>query len=177
MILKIIFMIKLLFRTFIQPDVSPQPSKSNCFPLRLGQNTRSLVSCGSLMRSLKLTLPSSHARQVGFMAAQCQAAGNHLGRYVVVVDDDIDPTDTNQVLWALYTRVQPDQDAMVQVPAMSQGHQALVFVEDDAAKAISVFDLATGRNIAGPPPRPLPVITLEVVGDDIFATGVQERTT
>jgi Rieske Fe-S protein len=39
-----------------------------------------------------------------------------------------------------------------------------------------VFDLATGRNIAGPPPRPLPAITLEVVGDDIFATGVQERT-
>ena len=39
-----------------------------------------------------------------------------------------------------------------------------------------VFDLATGRNIAGPPPRPLPSITLEVVGDDIFATGVKERT-
>lgn len=39
-----------------------------------------------------------------------------------------------------------------------------------------VFELATGRNIAGPPPRPLPVIELEVVGDDIFATGVKERT-
>ncbi len=39
-----------------------------------------------------------------------------------------------------------------------------------------VFDLATGRNIAGPPPRPLPSIDLEVVGDDIFATGVKERT-
>lgn len=39
-----------------------------------------------------------------------------------------------------------------------------------------IFDLATGRNIAGPPPRPLPTIVLEVVGDDIFATGVQERT-
>jgi len=38
-----------------------------------------------------------------------------------------------------------------------------------------VFDLATGRNIAGPPPRPLPAIQLEVVGDDIFATGVKER--
>lgn len=39
-----------------------------------------------------------------------------------------------------------------------------------------VFDLATGRNIAGPPPRPLPAIELEVVGDDIFAVGVKERT-
>ncbi len=39
-----------------------------------------------------------------------------------------------------------------------------------------IFDLATGRNIAGPPPRPLPVIELDVVGDDIFATGVRVRT-
>lgn len=39
-----------------------------------------------------------------------------------------------------------------------------------------IFDLATGRNIAGPPPRPLPVITLAVDGDDIYATGVEERT-
>jgi nitrite reductase/ring-hydroxylating ferredoxin subunit len=38
------------------------------------------------------------------------------------------------------------------------------------------FDLLTGRNIAGPPPRPLPVIELEVVGDDIFAVAVHERT-
>ena len=39
-----------------------------------------------------------------------------------------------------------------------------------------VFDLATGRNIAGPPPRPLPLIELDVEGDDIFATAVVERT-
>jgi Rieske Fe-S protein len=38
------------------------------------------------------------------------------------------------------------------------------------------FDLETGRNIAGPPPRPLPRIELEVIGDDIFATGVTPRT-
>ena len=38
------------------------------------------------------------------------------------------------------------------------------------------FDLRTGRNIAGPPPRPLPRITLEVRGDDIYAVGVQART-
>ena len=38
-----------------------------------------------------------------------------------------------------------------------------------------VFELATGRNIAGPPPRPLPVIELDVVGDDVYAIGVRER--
>lgn len=39
-----------------------------------------------------------------------------------------------------------------------------------------VFDLATGRNIAGPPPRPLPAIELELEGDEIFAVGIKERT-
>jgi Rieske Fe-S protein len=38
------------------------------------------------------------------------------------------------------------------------------------------FDLRTGKNISGPPPRPLPRITLEFVGDDVYATGVVERT-
>lgn len=39
-----------------------------------------------------------------------------------------------------------------------------------------IFDLATGKNLAGPPPRPLPKIELEVAGDEIFAVGVVERT-
>jgi nitrite reductase/ring-hydroxylating ferredoxin subunit len=38
------------------------------------------------------------------------------------------------------------------------------------------FDLATGNNLSGPPPRPLPRILLEEVGDDIFAVGVETRT-
>jgi Rieske Fe-S protein len=38
------------------------------------------------------------------------------------------------------------------------------------------FDLRTGVNIAGPPPRPLPRILLEVVSGDVFATGVEQRT-
>jgi len=40
-----------------------------------------------------------------------------------------------------------------------------------------IFDLATGRNIAGPPPRPLPIIELEVIGDDVYAVGVTASTT
>jgi Rieske Fe-S protein len=38
------------------------------------------------------------------------------------------------------------------------------------------FDLRTGRNIAGPPPRPLPRIELEIAGDEIYAVGIQRAT-
>jgi nitrite reductase/ring-hydroxylating ferredoxin subunit len=38
------------------------------------------------------------------------------------------------------------------------------------------FDLRTGRNISGPPPRPLPRIVIETNGDDVYAVGVEERT-
>lgn len=39
-----------------------------------------------------------------------------------------------------------------------------------------IFDLRTGRNIAGPPPRPLPRVVLEMRGRDIYATDVEYRT-
>ena len=39
-----------------------------------------------------------------------------------------------------------------------------------------VFDLASGRPLAGPPRRPLSLVRLQIRGDDIFATGVEERT-
>jgi nitrite reductase/ring-hydroxylating ferredoxin subunit len=37
------------------------------------------------------------------------------------------------------------------------------------------FDLRTGRNIAGPPPRPLPKIELEIDGGEVYAVGVVNR--
>ena len=40
-----------------------------------------------------------------------------------------------------------------------------------------LFELSTGRQLAGPPPRPLPRITIDVVGNDVFATGVVTETT
>jgi len=38
------------------------------------------------------------------------------------------------------------------------------------------FDLRTGAVLAGPPPRPLPRITLDLRGEEIYATGVELRT-
>ena len=37
-----------------------------------------------------------------------------------------------------------------------------------------VFDATNGRPLAGPPRRPLPKITIEVRGNQIYATGVEE---
>jgi UbiD family decarboxylase len=51
-----------------------------------------------------------HARQAAYLATQCQAAAGHLGRYVVVVDDDIDPSNLQDVIWALGTRSNPEKD-------------------------------------------------------------------
>ena len=49
---------------------------------------------------------AGHARQVGHAAASVHT-GAYLGRYVVVVDDDIDVMDLEQVLWAMCTRSEP----------------------------------------------------------------------
>lgn len=38
------------------------------------------------------------------------------------------------------------------------------------------FDAATGNVVAGPPPRPLPRITLETRDGVVYATGIQRRT-
>ena len=50
-----------------------------------------------------------HARQAG-MAALAAAGAARNGRFIVVVDDDIDPTDIKEVLWAIQTRVEPIED-------------------------------------------------------------------
>jgi UbiD family decarboxylase len=50
-----------------------------------------------------------HARQAGMLAASCQS-GSYLGRFVVVVDDDVDPTDIFDVMWAVCTRCDPAAD-------------------------------------------------------------------
>jgi 4-hydroxy-3-polyprenylbenzoate decarboxylase len=48
-----------------------------------------------------------HARQAGLIAANCHANA-YLGRFTVVVDDDVDITDINDVVWALSTRCDPE---------------------------------------------------------------------
>ena len=58
--------------------------------------------------SIKQGYPG-HARQTGFLASQNRPAAYH-GRYVVVVDEDIDPSNITEVMWALATRTDPEKD-------------------------------------------------------------------
>ncbi len=51
---------------------------------------------------------AGHAREVGHIVAHL--AGRGVGRYVIVVDDDIDVTDLEDVTFAMATRADPAQD-------------------------------------------------------------------
>lgn len=66
-------------------------------------------SCGRFLTvvSIKQRYPG-HARQAGMIASQCRS-GAYLGRYVIVVDDDVDITDSEEVLWVLSSRSDPVQ--------------------------------------------------------------------
>ena len=52
---------------------------------------------------------AGHAKQAGMIAANCRA-GIYAGRWVVVVDEDIDPSNIHDVIWAMSTRCDPVED-------------------------------------------------------------------
>jgi UbiD family decarboxylase len=63
---------------------------------------------GMLVVSMTQQYPG-HAAQVMALAAQCPGAAYYT-KWIIVVDDDVDPTDFNQVMWAMTTRCHPSDD-------------------------------------------------------------------
>ena len=61
--------------------------------------------------SIKQMFPG-HAKQAGLIASQCHA-GSYANKYVVVVDEDIDPANMNDVIWAMCTRVDAREDVEI----------------------------------------------------------------
>ncbi len=64
-----------------------------------------------LVVSIKQQFPG-HSKQTGLVATACRA-GAYVNHLTVVVDDDIDPTDTDRVLWAMVSRVDPREDVEI----------------------------------------------------------------
>jgi UbiD family decarboxylase len=52
---------------------------------------------------------AGHAAQVLALTAQCPAAAYYT-KWIIAVDEDVDPTDVNEVMWALSTRCHPAED-------------------------------------------------------------------
>lgn len=63
---------------------------------------------GLVVISLKQLFPG-HASQVLALAAQCPASA-YCTKWIIAVDDDVDPTDIDQVMWAMTTRANPSDD-------------------------------------------------------------------
>ena len=55
---------------------------------------------------------AGHGKQAGLLASQC-AAGVEMNRLTVVVDDYVDVTSLQDVMWAMLTRSDPDRDLEV----------------------------------------------------------------
>lgn len=75
-----------------------------------------------------------HARQAGYIAAQCQAAA-YMNRFVIVVDDDVDPMNLDEVMWAVFTRCEPSQD--IEIMRKSWGSKVDPLLEDPTAPYMS----------------------------------------
>ncbi len=50
---------------------------------------------------------AGHARQAAHVALGARDGG-YLGRFVILVDEDVDPSNTAEVLWAIATRCDPE---------------------------------------------------------------------
>ena len=68
---------------------------------------RSAARACSTASSIKQRYPG-HAVQAGHIAAQCGASA-YASKYIVVVDDDVDVTNLDHLLWAMLTRTDPKE--------------------------------------------------------------------
>ena len=73
---------------------------------------------------------AGHSRQAGYLAAQSPAAA-YMNRYVIVVDEDVDPTNLEEVMWAVSTRCDPAED--IEIMRKSWGSKVDPLLTDSAA--------------------------------------------
>jgi 4-hydroxy-3-polyprenylbenzoate decarboxylase len=71
---------------------------------------------------------AGHAKRAGMIAA----AHSYMGRLVVVVDDDVDPSDLSDVMWAITTRCEPSEQIDIVRNAWSSALDPRIPAEDKA---------------------------------------------
>jgi len=76
---------------------------------------------------------AGHAKRAGLIAA----ANSYMARLVVVVDDDVDPSDLAEVLWAVTTRCEPSEQIDIIRDAWSSALDPRIPLEKKAAGVTS----------------------------------------
>ena len=69
---------------------------------------------------------AGHAKRAGLIAA----ANSYMGRLVVVVDEDVDPSNLNDVMWAITTRCEPAEQIDIVRDAWSSALDPRIPEED-----------------------------------------------
>src|SRR5205814_9645415 len=99
---------------------------------------------------------AGHARQVGHAAASVHT-GAYLGRYTVVVDDDIDPMNLELVMWAICTRSEPAESIDIIPRAWSGALDPRIHPDKKGFSSRAIIDATRPVEWPGPvPPRPAP---------------------
>src|SRR4051812_35203154 len=82
---------------------------------------------------------AGHSKQAGLIASQCHA-GAYANRFVVVVDDDIDPADMDKVMWAMCTRFEPREGIEILRGCWSTVLDPMCYSDKDPRNARVVID-------------------------------------
>src|SRR5450756_3229005 len=70
------------------------------------RSTQSRSSAASDVYKRQKQRYPGHARQAGHLAAMCRSVA-YAGKYVIVVDDDIDVSNLEELMWAVCSRSDP----------------------------------------------------------------------
>ena len=88
--------------------------------------------------SIKQRFPG-HARQAALIAAGSRA-GAYMGRYIVVVDDDIDPTNLNDVFWAIASRSDPQRSIDILRECLSSDLDPIIPKNEKGLNSKAIID-------------------------------------
>jgi 4-hydroxy-3-polyprenylbenzoate decarboxylase len=84
---------------------------------------------------------------------QLEAAGAYVNRFVIVVDDDIDPADMDKVIWAMCTRCDPREGLEILRGCWSSALDPMAYSETDPRNARVVIDACKPFNRRNTFPR------------------------
>jgi len=80
-----------------------------------------------------------HAKQAALIASQCRS-GAYLGRYVIVVDEDVDITNSEEVIWAVSSRSDPAESIEILCRCWSGPLDPRIALSDKGFSSRAIID-------------------------------------